>query len=116
MNEFQEKLKSKMDFYAHFIYRLTLSFPKHEIYGITSQIRRSSLSIILNYIEGFARKKKAVKANFWEISYGSLKEYKYLLDFCYEEKLIDSNDYAKASNVAEEIGAMLYRLMVSLKD
>lgn len=49
MNEYQKNLKEKMNNYIHFIYRITKNFPKHELYGITSQIRRSTLSIILNY-------------------------------------------------------------------
>ncbi|HDZ85544.1 MAG TPA: four helix bundle protein, partial [Candidatus Moranbacteria bacterium] len=52
-----------MDEYAHFIYKITKAFPREEVYGVTSQLRRSGLSVILNYIEGFARKKKAVKQN-----------------------------------------------------
>jgi len=50
-----DKLKSKMDEYAHLVYEITGNFPKEEIYGITSQLRRASLSVILNYVEGFAR-------------------------------------------------------------
>ncbi len=57
MNEYQEKLKSKMDEYAHLVYRLTKNFPKEELYGTTSQIRRAALSVVLNYIEGCARRK-----------------------------------------------------------
>ena len=63
-NDFPEQLKIKMDKYVHSIYKLSRNFPKEEIYGVTSQIRRSSLSVILNYIEGFARRKKLVKLNF----------------------------------------------------
>ncbi len=85
-NDFSEKLKLKMDEYAHLVYGITKKFPKEEIYGITSQLRRSSLSVILNYIEGYARFKKQVKCNFWEISYGSLKESKYLLHFALKEE------------------------------
>ena len=115
MNEFQEKLKIKMDKYVHSVYRLSRNFPKEELYGVTSQIRRSSLSVILNYIEGFARYKKAVKLNFWEISYGSLKESKYLLHFCLVERYISKEDYQEAVELAEEIGAMLWKSMQSLK-
>ncbi len=43
-----------MDEYVHFIYKITKTFPKEELYGATSQLRRSSLSVILNYIEGYA--------------------------------------------------------------
>ncbi|MEK7166812.1 MAG: four helix bundle protein, partial [Patescibacteria group bacterium] len=56
--EFYEQLKIKMDQYAHFVYKITRNFPKEEMYGITSQLTRASLSVILNYIEGFARRKQ----------------------------------------------------------
>lgn len=115
MNGFQEELKKKMDGYAHLIYKITKNFPKEEAYGITSQLRRASLSVILNYIEGFARKKKAVKRNFWEISYGSLKETKYLVHFSLVEKYIALKDYENAIGLAEEIGAMLWHSLESLK-
>jgi len=114
-NDFSEQLKKKMDEYVHLVYKFTRNFPKEEMYGATSQLRRSSLSIILNYIEGFARQKKAVKQNFWEISYGSLKESKYLLHFSLVEKYISQKDYQNAMDLAEEIGAMLWRSMQSLK-
>ena len=114
-NNFTEKLKIKMDEYVHFVYKITNGFPKNELYGVTSQIRRSSLSIVLNYIEGFARKRKAVKQNFWEISYGSLKESKYLLHFSLTEKYLNEKDYKKALKLAEEIGAMLWRSIQSIK-
>ena len=115
MNEFQEQLKSKMDEYAHLVYKISKNFPKEELYGVTSQLRRSSLSIILNYIEGFARHRKAVKLNFWEISYGSLKESKYLLHFCLMEKYINKEEYQKAVKLAEEIGAMPWKSIQFLK-
>ena len=115
MKTFQEELKVKMDNYVHLIYKITKSLPKEELYGVTSQLRRSSLAVILNYIEGFARQKKLVKQNFWEISYGSLKESKYLLHFSLVEKYLSSEDYEKAIKLAEEIGAMLWRSIQSLK-
>lgn len=80
-DNFKNQLKIKMDEYVHFIYKITREFPKEKLYGATSQFRRATLSIILNYIEGYARKRPAVQLNFFEISYGSLKESKYLLYF-----------------------------------
>ena len=115
-NDFPNQLKFKMDSYAHFVYEITRKFPKDELFGVTSQIRRSSLSVILNYIEGFARQKKAVKRNFWEISYGSLKESKYLLHFSLVEKYLNTKDYKKAIDLSEEIGAMLWKSMQSIKE
>jgi four helix bundle protein len=114
-NEFTKQLKIKMDNFVHLVYALTKKFPKEELYGVTSQSRRASLSIILNYVEGFARKKSAVKRNFWEISYGSLKESKYLLYFCFKENYISEIEYQKANGMADEIGAMLWKSIQSLK-
>lgn len=114
-NDFCEQLKMKMDGYAHLVYKLTKKFPKEELYNVTSQLRRSALSIILNYIEGFARQKKAIKQNFWEISYGSLKESKYLLNFSLKERYISRKEYESTIKLAEEIGAMLWRSLKSLK-
>ncbi len=112
--EFYEQLKIKMDQYAHFVYKITRNFPKEEMYGITSQLTRASLSVILNYIEGFARRKQNSFLNFLEISYGSLKESKYLLHFSLKEKFLNKKDYNEAIKLAEEIGAMLWTLLKSL--
>lgn len=107
MNEYQEKLKKKMDEYVHLIYRITKNFPKQELYGVVSQMRRAALSIILN-IEGYARKRPLVCLNFLENSYGSLQESRYLLDFSLTEKYMSKDDYGKGAALAEEIGAMLW--------
>lgn len=112
---FHEELKVKMDEYAHLVYQLTKRFPKEELYGITSQLRRASLSVILNYIEGFARRGDKVHKNFLTISYGSLKESKYLLHFSLVERLLDEKDYSKAINLAEKIGAMLWGVIRKIK-
>lgn len=59
-----------MDDYVHFIYRITKDFPKEELYGVTSQIRRATLSIILNYIEGCARKNQLFSSTFLKQRFG----------------------------------------------
>ena len=107
--QFHDALKEKMDELVHLVYRLTKKFPKSELYGATSQIRRATLSIILNYIEGYARKRRLVKINFFEISYGSLQESKYLLEFALKEEWIKEVEYKTAIYLAEEIGAMLWK-------
>jgi len=112
---YHEKLKAKMDELAHTVYRLTRNFPKEEICGITSQLRRASLSVALNYIEGYARIKDKVHKNFLEISYGSLKETKYLLHFSFVEKYFSKRDYDEAMKLAEDIGAMLWGVIRNLK-
>lgn len=115
MSQFHEELKSKMDEYAHLVYELTRKFPKEEIYGITSQLRRAALSVILNYIEGYARGKNKVHRNFLEISYGSLKESKYLLHFSLIENYLNKTDYNKSIKLTEDIGAMLWGIIRKLK-
>jgi len=116
MTEFQEKLRKLMDEYVNFVYDVTKEFPKEELYSSVSQWRRSTLSIVLNYIEGYARKKSLVQLNFIETSYGSFKESKYLLFFSQKQKFIDEDDYNKGLQLAEEIGKMLWTEMNLLGD
>lgn len=112
--KYHDQLKQKMDEYAHLVYRETKSFPSSEIYGVTSQFRRSSLSVILNYIEGYARGKSKVYKNFLEISYGSLKESKYLAHFSLTEGYLSKKSYNKIIKLGDEIGAMLWGVLRQL--
>ncbi len=61
------------------VYRFTECFPKSEIYGLTSQLRRAAVSIAANIAEGFKKKGKADKARFMNIAQGSLEECRYYL-------------------------------------
>lgn len=111
---FHDELKLTMHRYARLVYKLTKKFPKNEIFGVTSQSRRSSLSVILNYIEGYARRRgdnNNVYNNFLEISYGSLKESKYLLFFSFEEGYINEIEYKKTFNLNDKIGKMIWSLI-----
>ena len=107
-NNYKIKLKGKMDEFVHFVYKVTKKFPKEEVYGVTSQLRRAALSVILNYIEGYARRKPAVQLNFSEISYGSLKESEYLLEFSCKENYLSNAEYNYGAKLTDEIGAMLW--------
>lgn len=112
--KYHDHLKILMDEFVNLIYDMTLSFPEEERFGVTSQIRRASLSVILNYIEGFARKKKLVMKNFLEISYGSLKETKYLLYFSFKRKYVKKNKYDECLTKSEEIGKMLWGIIKNI--
>lgn len=88
------------------------------MYGLTSQLRRAVLSIILNYIEGFARRKSdncKVYKNFLEISYGSLKETKYLIYFAFTENYLDQDDYNLLLKLADDIGGMVWSIINKIK-
>ncbi len=101
----------KSDLLAKEIYRITKDFPKNEMYGLTSQIRRSGLSVILNIIEGFARLGKKENKRFQIIAFGSLKETKYLLYFAKEQEYLDSNTYKEILSLTEEISKMLWKII-----
>lgn len=59
---------------AESCYRLTKTFPKEELYGMTTQIRRASVSIAANIAEGYGRKTRGEYIQFLYIAQGSLKE------------------------------------------
>lgn len=114
-NKFHEELRNIMDEFINKVYDCTEVFPKKEIFGLTSQLRRASLSVILNYIEGYARQGKNVLRNFLGISYSSLKECKYLIYFSYRRKYLKKEDYQKLIDLSEKIGAMLWGIIQKLK-
>jgi len=59
------------------VYRLTMTFPKEEIYGLTSQMRRAALSVPSNIVEGCSRESQCEFRRFIEIALGSAKELRY---------------------------------------
>jgi four helix bundle protein len=61
------------------VYGYTKAFPKDEIYGLTSQLRRAAVSTPANIAEGFKKRSKSDKARFMNISQGSLEESRYYL-------------------------------------
>lgn len=74
----------KTDELAFKIYEITKNFPKEEIYGIISQIRRAALSIPVNIAEGHARQNRNEFRQFANIALGSLGEVRYLLEFSFK--------------------------------
>jgi len=114
-NNYHKELKNLMDEYVHLVYKITKDFPREELFGSTSQLRRAALSVILNYIEGFARIGEATYKNFLKISYGSLKESEYLLNFSFKEKFMSEKNYLRASEMADRVGAMLWGIISRIR-
>jgi len=88
------------------VYKTTELFPKHELYGLVSQMRRAAVSIPANIAEGFSKTTKPDKARYYNIAQGSLGEVRYYL--------ILSRDlgYCSDNNLliqTQEIGKMLER-------
>lgn len=97
------------------IYKLTQSFPKEEIYGLTSQIRRASTSIPTNIAEGCGRGSDADFARFLQMSFGSANETEYLLLLCFELGYIAEENYIELNNSIQEIKKMLSKLIITLR-
>ncbi len=72
----------KADRLAILIYNVTKDFPKHELFGITSQLRRAVLSVPTNIVEGYSRRSRKEYKHFISIAMASLCETEYLLYFC----------------------------------
>lgn len=88
------------------VYRMTQSFPKEEVYGITSQIRRAACSIAANIAEGYKRVSKKEKARFLNISEGSLDEVRYFIILANDLGLVRSTDLSK--DRIDEVAKLLY--------
>lgn len=86
------------------IYRFTDTFPKHEMFGLTSQLRRSAVSVPGNFAEGFNKTGRADKVRFYNIAQGSLEESRYYLILARDLKYGDPGRLIEA---AAEIGRML---------
>ena len=102
------------------IYKVTLGFPKEEMYGLTSQMRRSSLSVASNIVEGCARDSQSEYVRFLDIAYGSLKELHYQFSIAdrlgYFEKLkIDKNGYELKFIELEKVLGSLIKVLRTAK-
>ena len=97
------------------VYTVTRNFPKEEIYGITSQIRRSALSIPTNIVEGYSRKGDKELARFVNISLGSLAETKYLLYFSNRLGYVKGRNYQELKAAYDTLGKLLWRFYEAVK-
>jgi four helix bundle protein len=105
---FHEHLEGLIDTYIHNVYDSSQQFPKEEVYDARSQLRRSAMSVMLNYKEGYARQSKKELKRFLKISFGSLKESEYLVDFANKRSWIDNENAKNLQKLSEEIAKMLW--------
>jgi len=95
------------------IYRYSESFPKSELYGLTSQVRRSAVSVPSNIAEGFKKRTKPDKVRFLNIAQGSLEECRYYLILT---KDLDYGDTSKLMGKLEEVSKLLEAYLSSIPD
>jgi len=96
------------------IFYLTEKLPRKEDFGLTSQIRRSALSISGNLAEGFGRKHTKDKLNFYYDSRGSLAETKNYLIYGHKVRYFTQVEFKKNVNLIEEIWKELNSLIASM--
>jgi len=97
------------------IYKITLSFPKEELYGLTSQIRRSSTSIPTNIAEGCGRNGDSELARFMTISMGSASEVEYQLLLAHDLGYLSQEVYIELHEKVIEVKRMLAGFIKTLK-
>ena len=100
---------------AFLVYQATKDFPKEEIYGITSQVRRAALSIPTNIVEGYSRKGDKELARFLNISLGSMAETKYLLYFSNRLGYLEKDTYKELKEGYETLGKLLWKFYEAIK-
>ncbi len=95
------------------IYRLTENFPKHELFGLTSQLRLAAVSIPANFAEGFRKTGNPNKLRFYNIAQGSLEECRYYLILV---KDLNYGDVQQLKLDLEEISKMLVSYMQKIRN
>ena len=97
------------------IYRLTSKFPREEIYGLTSQIRRACASIPTNIAEGCGRESSADFARFLQIAIGSASETEYLILLAHDLKYLTADQHAELMDTTIRVKKMLSALVKNVR-
>jgi four helix bundle protein len=115
MKDFRQlKVWEKAHLLTMAIYRITGAFPREEMYGLVSQMRRAASSIASTIAEGCGRDGDAELARFCSVARGSASELEYQLLLARDLKLLEPNPYGQLSQQAVEIKRMLTVLIQKL--
>ena len=116
MKDFRElKVSQKAHELSLAMYRATASFPREELYGLTSQIRRACASIPTNIAEGCGRGSDADFAHFLQIAMGSACETEYQLLLSRDLGFLSPDDYSSLQQCLEEVKRMISSLLRTLR-
>lgn len=96
-------------------YRISDQFPKTELYGLTSQLKRASVSIAANIAEGRGRRRTGSFLHFLDIAYGSLVEVETLLEIACRVSFLTTESLETLLSRTSEIGRMLNGLIAPLE-
>jgi four helix bundle protein len=98
------------------LYQLSRQFPREELYGMVTQLRRAACSIGANLAEGCGRRTQAELARFTRIAMGSASELDYHLLLSRDLGFVKNDDYQRVSTLLEEIRKMLTSLLNSIEN
>ena len=101
---------------ARRIYQVTKGFPKAELYGVTSQLRRAALSVPTNIVEGYSRRGDRELGRFVDIALGSLAEVKYLLHFSQDLGYLRDDNYRRLTEAADQLGRKLWKFYEKVRE
>jgi len=96
------------------LYKYTVDFPASERYGLRSQLRRATVSIATNIVEGCARDSDREHSRFFEIAFGSAREVIYLIDLSSRLEMIESASASELLELAKRAAAALAALRKSI--
>lgn len=102
--------------FCELVYKITKSFPKEEMFGLVSQLRRATTSIPLNISEGSACSSKREFRHFLNIALCSQYEIATIIRLCKRLKLLTNEIFNELSSNADEIGRLLRGLINSLSN
>jgi four helix bundle protein len=97
------------------VYTATESFPKHELYGLTSQLRRAAFSAAANIVEGASRKGRNEFRHFLDISLGSLAEVEYGLEVALALDYLKPDAYEDLESQQRRAQFLTWKLKMSMR-
>jgi len=116
MKDYQKlKVWEEAHLLALAIYKATVSFPATEIYGLTSQMRRASVSIPSNLAEGCGRSSDTELSRFVQIALGSCQELEYQVLLAYDLHYLDKMQYEKINDQVDHVRRMLILFLKKTK-
>jgi four helix bundle protein len=103
------------DALALLVYRTTVSFPREEQFGLTSQLRRAAVSVASNIVEGCARESAADYVRFLDMAYGSACEVPYQLSLVRRLEYLSNDNTKELEQAAKETCMVINGLIRSLR-
>jgi four helix bundle protein len=116
MQDYHDLLVWKETFsFVKLIYRLSGHFPKEEMFGITSQLRRAAVSVMANIVEGRGKNSDKDFLRFLYISKGSLNECQCYLELVLDLEFVNKEQFDFIENKRKQVSYLLFKLIKSLE-